>query len=90
MDGDATVVHYDRELDARRLSCPLPFLNTRNSLESLKPGEVVKIMTTDSGSVSFFQSLARQTGLQLLLWHQQEGEFHFFIMNGFQTTSTKD
>jgi tRNA 2-thiouridine synthesizing protein A len=74
------VVHYDRELDARRLSCPLPFLNTRHSLESLKPGEVIKIVTTDSGSVRFFQSLARQTELQLLLWHELDGEYNFFIM----------
>lgn len=58
------MVHYDRELDARRLNCPLPLLNTRSALESLKPGEVIKVVSTDSGSVSFFQSLARQTGLQ--------------------------
>lgn len=81
------MVHYDRELDARRLSCPLPFLNTRSALESLKPGEVIKVVSTDSGSVSFFQSLARQTGLQLLLWLQQEGEFHFFIMNGYPSAT---
>jgi tRNA 2-thiouridine synthesizing protein A len=77
---DATdSIHFDRELDARGLSCPLPFLNTRKSVESLESGEVLKVISTDKGCVSFFESLVRQTGLELLSWHEKDGEFRFFL-----------
>lgn len=71
--------YYDRELDARGLSCPLPVLNTRKSVESLASGEVLKVISTDRGCVSFFESLVRQNGLELLSWHEQDGEFRFFL-----------
>lgn len=71
--------HFDHEVDARGLSCPLPMLSTRKSVDSLNQGEVLKVVSTDSGAVSFFQSLSRQTGLELLSWHKQDGEFRFFL-----------
>ncbi len=71
--------YYDHELDARGLSCPLPILNTRKSVESLASGEVLKVISTDPGCVSFFESLVRQTGLELLSWHELDGEFRFFL-----------
>lgn len=70
---------FDRTLDARGLSCPLPILNTRKSVESLQAGEVLKIISTDRGSVSFFESLVRQTGLELIFWQEQDGEYQFFL-----------
>jgi len=72
-------LHYDHELDARGLSCPLPVLNTRKSIDSLACGEVLKVISTDAGCISFFESLVRQTGLELLSWHEQNGEFQFFL-----------
>lgn len=78
-DGSKDAIHFDRTLDARGLSCPLPFLNTRKSVESLQPGEVVKVIATDSGAVSFFESLVRQTALELITWQEQNGEYQFFI-----------
>lgn len=71
--------HFDHELDARGLSCPLPFLNTRKSVESLGQGEVLKVISTDKGCVSFFESLVRQTELELLSWYESEGEYQLFL-----------
>jgi len=77
--GSTELTHFDRTLDARGLSCPLPILNTRKSVESLGQGETLKVISTDSGSVSFFESLARQTGLELVSWQENNGEYQFFI-----------
>ena len=74
--------HFDRELDARGLSCPLPILNTRKSIESLSSGEVLKVISDDRGCLSFFESLIRQTDLQLLSWNEQDGEYFFFLRKG--------
>lgn len=72
-------IRFDQMLDARGLSCPLPVLNTKSSLESLPPGEVLKIVATDRGAVRFFESLVRQTGLELLSWQEHNGEYAFLI-----------
>ncbi len=71
--------HFDHQIDARGLSCPLPILNTPKSLDFLKPGEVVKILATDRGAKSFFESLARQTGLELLAWREDHEALSFFL-----------
>ncbi len=71
--------HFDQEIDARGLSCPLPVLNTKASVEKLKPGEIVKILTSDKSSPDFFESMVRQTGLELLSWHQNDRDFLFFL-----------
>jgi TusA-related sulfurtransferase len=73
------IAHVDYEIDARGLSCPLPFLNTRKSVENIERGAVVEVIATDKGSVSFFESLVRQTELELLRWNESDGEYRFFL-----------
>lgn len=72
-------IRFDRELDVRGLSCPLPILNTRKTVETLQPGEILKIVTSDQGSASDFQAFVRHAGLALLAWHERNGECQFFI-----------
>lgn len=73
------VLYFDQLIDVRGLSCPLPIFNTKTSLENLKSGEVVKILTTDRHSALFFESMTRQTGLELLTWGAHDGEFVFYV-----------
>ena len=56
----------NQELDARGLNCPLPILRAKKTLNGMAAGEVLKIMSTDPGSVKDFQAFATQTGNQLL------------------------
>ena len=74
-----TEIHYDRELDARGLNCPLPILRTKKSLNDMMPGQVLKIIATDPGSVRDFQAFSRQTGNALLVSDESEGEFLFMM-----------
>ncbi len=72
-------MHFDRELDARGLNCPLPILRTKKALTDLQPGQVLKVLATDPGAVKDFQTFAKQTG-HLLLAHDEAGkEFTFFM-----------
>ena len=77
--GYDDTLNIDHTLDVRGLSCPLPVLSTKRSVENLQAGEVVKVVATDSGSVTFFESLVRQTGLELLGWNENDGEYQFFL-----------
>ncbi len=68
---------FDQELDARGLNCPLPILRAKKALNGMATGEVLKIISTDPGSVKDFEAFASQTGNELLSSDEQESEFHF-------------
>ena len=74
-----TQIHIDRELDARGLNCPLPILRTKKSLNDMVPGQVLKVLATDPGSVRDFQAFSKQTGNQLLSSTEDKGEFLFLM-----------
>ena len=72
-------MHFDKELDARGLNCPLPILRTKKALTDLQPGQVLKVLATDPGSVKDFQTFSRQTGHALLAHDAAGKEFTFFM-----------
>ena len=72
-------MNFDKELDARGLNCPLPILRTKKALSDLQSGQVIKVVSTDPGSVKDFQTFARQTGHQLVSHDETNKEFTFFM-----------
>ena len=70
---------FDQELDARGLNCPLPILRAKKTLNGMTAGEVLKIVSTDPGSVKDFEAFASQTGNELLDSSEEGGEFHFLM-----------
>lgn len=50
---------FDKLLDARGLSCPMPVVNARREIWKLEPGQVLKVVATDRGSVADFQGWAK-------------------------------
>jgi len=72
-------MNFDKELDTRGLNCPLPILRTKKALSDLQSGQVLKVVSTDPGSVKDFQTFARQTGHQLLSHDEANKEFTFFM-----------
>ena len=74
-----TTTHYDKELDARGLNCPLPILRTKKALADLQSGQVLKVIATDPGAVKDFQAFSRQTGHELLSHDEAQKEFTFFM-----------
>ena len=59
-------MHADKELDTRGLNCPLPILKAKKALTDMASGELLKIVSTDPGSMRDFQAFARQTGNELV------------------------
>jgi TusA-related sulfurtransferase len=55
-----------RDLDTRGLNCPLPILKAKKALAEMASGEVLRVISTDPGSVRDFQAFARQTGNELV------------------------
>ncbi len=73
---------YDLELDARGLNCPLPILRAKKSIQSLSVGQVLRIVSTDPGSVKDFEAFCKQTGNELVDSAQDGGEYAFNIRKG--------
>ena len=55
-----------KEIDTRGLNCPLPILKAKKALADMSSGDVLKVISTDPGSVRDFQAFARQTGNELV------------------------
>ena len=67
------------ELDTSGLNCPLPVLKLRNKLKTMHPGQEIKVIATDPGSVKDFESFCNQTGDELLETKRNKGSFVYRI-----------
>jgi tRNA 2-thiouridine synthesizing protein A len=56
-----------KDLDTRGLNCPLPILKAKKALADMVSGELLRVISTDPGSMRDFQAFARQTGNELVL-----------------------
>ncbi|MCP4876827.1 MAG: sulfurtransferase TusA family protein [Gammaproteobacteria bacterium] len=70
---------YDREIDASGLNCPLPILRARKTLVDMERGQILKIVSTDAGSVKDFEAFSKQTNNPLLSSAEKGGKFIFFM-----------
>jgi len=55
-----------KELDTSGLNCPMPILRAKKALKELETGDILRITSTDPGSVKDFEAFAKQTGNELL------------------------
>lgn len=51
-----------KEIDTRGLNCPLPILKAKKALADMVSGQLLKVVSTDNGSLRDFQAFAKQTG----------------------------
>jgi TusA-related sulfurtransferase len=64
-----------KEIDTRGRNCPLPILKAKKALADMSSGDVLKVISTDPGSVRDFQAFARQTGNELVEQATHADEF---------------
>ena len=74
-----TAINFDREVDARGLNCPLPILRAKKALSELQAGQVLKVVSTDSGSQRDFEAFSRQTGHELLRTDTGDRQWTFYL-----------
>ena len=68
-------MNIDVELDTRGLNCPLPILKAKKALTAMESGQVLKVLSTDTGSVRDFAAFAKQTGNELLSQTTEGSDF---------------
>ncbi len=75
-------MHHDKEFDATGLACPMPIVKTRKALADMAPGQVLRVITTDPGSVPDMAAFAEQTGNPLLASTEEGGTYVFLLRKG--------
>lgn len=73
------MLNHHFELDARGIKCPLPIIRAGKRLTQLNTGDVLKVISTDKGSLGDFDAFCKQTGNQLLESSQNENDYEFLI-----------
>ncbi|MCJ8311419.1 MAG: sulfurtransferase TusA family protein [Saccharospirillaceae bacterium] len=71
-----------KELDFTGQRCPLPLLKMKQALIEATSNELLKVMTSDEGSLRDIPLYLSRTKHTLLKQDQQNGIYHFIIEVG--------
>ena len=66
-------------VDATGLRCPLPLLKAKLALNSVEPGQCVRVLATDNGSVKDFHAFARLSGHNLLKFNESDSGYEYIL-----------
>lgn len=69
----------DQKVDACGLTCPLPLLKAKQTLNKMDSGLVLEVICTDPGSVRDFQVFAKQSGNELLRQEEESGQYTHWL-----------
>ena len=70
----------EKTLDATGLSCPLPVLKARKTLQSMTDGQTLEVLATDPGAVEDFAMFCESAGHTLLESETLEGTRYRFVI----------
>ena len=69
----------DKELDVKGLTCPMPLLKAKKTLNDMEAGAVLRVLATDPGSLRDFEVFARQSGNKLLDSSNIDGVYCYYL-----------
>ena len=72
-------VAFDQVLDCKGMNCPLPILKTKKQMDAMQSGQVLKMVSTDPGSINDMQAFTRRTGHELLESISEDGNYIFLV-----------
>ena len=72
-------VSFDQELDCRGLSCPLPVLKTKKTMDKMSTGDVLKMLSTDPGSQNDVTAWTKRTGNKIISLESKGKDFIYYI-----------
>ncbi|MBD2866155.1 MULTISPECIES: sulfurtransferase TusA family protein [Paenibacillus] len=72
----------DIVVDAKGLACPMPIVRAKKAIDSLQPGQLMQLETTDKGSMNDFQAWVSQTKNEMVEAKENNGVFTFLVRKG--------
>ena len=68
------MAHIDKELDARRLLCPLPVIRAQDVITAMQAGERLRVVATDPGVKNDIPAWCRINGHKVISMEEQDDE----------------
>ncbi|WP_410764817.1 sulfurtransferase TusA family protein [Haloferax sp. DFSO60] len=70
-----------KTLDVKGLSCPMPVVKARGAVDDLSSGEILRVVSTDSGSMSDLKGWADATSGVAMLDQEEDddGDDRLFV-----------
>ncbi|MCX9009655.1 MAG: sulfurtransferase TusA family protein [Candidatus Methanoperedens sp.] len=72
-------IAHDIELDVRGEACPYPLIRTKQQVDKLQKGEVLKILANDPVAPQNIDSWAKRSGNELLAVEVNDGTYNIFV-----------
>jgi tRNA 2-thiouridine synthesizing protein A len=69
----------DSLLDCSGMNCPLPILKTKKAIDGMNSGEILKMISTDPGSINDVNAFTKRTGHELIESIAEDGDYTFFV-----------
>ena len=69
----------DHTLDCIGLYCPMPIVKTARKIKEIAPGEVLEVLSDDTGIKSDMPAWAQKTGNEFLGVEEGEGEIKVYV-----------
>jgi len=67
-------------LDVKGLSCPMPIVKAKQAIDDLEAGDVLEVVSTDSGSMSDVEGWAAGTdGVELLEQREDDDLYIHYV-----------
>lgn len=73
------MARIDRELDARRLMCPLPVIRSQDAIADMQPGERLRVVATDPGVKNDIPAWCRINGHKVESMDERDDEIVLII-----------
>ena len=72
-------IEYDAEIDCVGLFCPMPIAKTKEGMNRLEVGEILRIEADDPAAESDIMAWAKRTGHKIIKFEKQDGILTFYI-----------
>jgi TusA-related sulfurtransferase len=85
------MAHINKDLDARRLLCPLPVIRAQDAVATMQAGERLRVVATDPGVKNDIPAWCRINGHKVEAMDEQDDEIVITIeVEGLGTSPLTD
>jgi tRNA 2-thiouridine synthesizing protein A len=72
-------IKADRSIDTSGHCCPVPMVETNRAVKTMRPGEVLEVISTDLGSKTDIPAWCVRTGHKLLYQESDGKTYRYFV-----------